>query len=235
MTQRLIFLICLLSVFILGVSCQQFQIPRAISVFSSKLYQSFLIPTNNNSTSNQQAPQNLVYSPFSIHTVLSMTMIGARNETFNEIALALGFPQDTSFLSLNQPENVTQFEQSIKDYSHEWSSLITTTNDSILSVANGIYIEKSYPLSYDYLQLIRDDFHSNVKSADFSGNAEAERVDINSFVSDRTNQLIKELIPVGAITSDTKLVLVNAIYFLGEWQSPFSKEMTTNASFKQLS
>jgi len=43
---------------------------------------------------------------------------------------------------------------------------------------------------------------------------------------------IKDLLPEGAIDEMTKLVLVNAIYFKGNWEKKFPKEDTSDGQFK---
>src|SRR5262249_20319706 len=40
-------------------------------------------------------------------------------------------------------------------------------------------------------------------------------------------------LPQGSITPDTRLVLVNAIYFLGTWQHPFPKAATSPQPFNR--
>jgi serpin B len=70
---------------------------------------------------------------------------------------------------------------------------------------------------------------------DFLGAAEQARQTINAWVAKATNNLIAELIPDGAITSDTRLVITNAIYFFAGWNTPFSKELTADAPFTALS
>ncbi len=43
---------------------------------------------------------------------------------------------------------------------------------------------------------------------------------------------IKDLLPQGSIDEMTKLVLVNAIYFKGNWEKKFPKEATKDGQFK---
>jgi serpin B len=50
-------------------------------------------------------------------------------------------------------------------------------------------------------------------------------------VAQQTAKRITNLIPPGGVASDTRLVLVNAIYFLGDWLSPFQPNATAPAPF----
>lgn len=64
---------------------------------------------------------------------------------------------------------------------------------------------------------------------DFIARPERARKTINGWVSDRTEDKIKDLLPKGSIDSDTRLVLTNAIYFLGSWLHAFDKADTRGA------
>lgn len=82
-----------------------------------------------------------------------------------------------------------------------------------------------------YINLIRDYFSSDVKCLDFASAAENSRQEINQWVANKTENKIKELIPTGCLDSLTELVLVNAIYFRGNWATPFKKRQTRKMDF----
>jgi serpin B len=67
---------------------------------------------------------------------------------------------------------------------------------------------------------------------DFIKETESSRQTINSFIEAQTNNRIKELLPLGSITSATRLVLTNAIYFKGTWEWEFDKRDTDDRDFK---
>ena len=60
---------------------------------------------------------------------------------------------------------------------------------------------------------------------------EESRKTINAWVEKETKDKIKNLIPAGEITVDTRLVLTNAIYFKAAWQTPFEPKMTKPGRF----
>ncbi len=62
--------------------------------------------------------------------------------------------------------------------------------------------------------------------------AEGAREEINKWVPEATNHLITSLLPRGSVTSSTRLVLANAIYFNGTWSEPFVKKHTTNRQLR---
>ena len=51
-------------------------------------------------------------------------------------------------------------------------------------------------------------------------------------MSEATKGLIKKIITPASITSDTALILINAIYFKGDWQEKFDKSKTKPMKFK---
>jgi serpin B len=66
---------------------------------------------------------------------------------------------------------------------------------------------------------------------DFRKAPEPARQEINHWVEERTHQRIRDLVPMGALTADTRLVLVNAVYFKAPWEHEFYAEDTRPAPF----
>jgi serpin B len=162
---------------------------------------------------------NLFFSPYSISSALGMTYAGARNNTEKEIKDALSFPYAPdvlcrSFGELQEGLNSVQKSGEIK-----------------LSIANAIWYAKSYKFLQNFINLVQNDYRSEIVKADFAGNAEAERKKINTWVEKQTNDKIKNLIPKGVLDPLTRMVLVNAIYFKGDWESQFKEINTRELDF----
>ncbi len=103
-----------------------------------------------------------------------------------------------------------------------------------LKVANALFGEKTYPFKKDYVDAVEKYFGSgHVRAADFRDNYAAERLAINRWIEQQTNDRIKDLIPElpPNVARLVKLVLVNAIYFKGEWSIPFEERSTLNEDF----
>ncbi|CAH2048267.1 unnamed protein product [Thlaspi arvense] len=64
--------------------------------------------------------------------------------------------------------------------------------------------------------------------------AEEVRMEVNSWVQDRTNDLIKNLLPDGSVTKETERVYANALYFKGTWKNPFDEDDTRDRDFHLL-
>lgn len=50
----------------------------------------------------------------------------------------------------------------------------------------------------------------------FKEEFEAERVKINTWVAEQTQDKIKDLLVSGVLSADSRMVLINALYFKGE-------------------
>ncbi len=78
---------------------------------------------------------------------------------------------------------------------------------------------------------MNDDYAAPMQEVDFTSIIESARSSINDWVEAQTHQKIRELIPSGGLTNDTRLVLVNALYLKVPWQDPFDKEATQPQPF----
>ncbi|XP_058603081.1 leukocyte elastase inhibitor-like isoform X1 [Onychostoma macrolepis] len=102
----------------------------------------------------------------------------------------------------------------------------------VLSLANRLYGDQSYQFVEKFLNDAKRYYEAGLEKVDFKKKSEAARVDINKWVEKKTQEKIKDLLPQGSIDAMTKLVLVNAIYFKGNWEKKFPKEATRDGQFK---
>jgi serpin B len=100
-----------------------------------------------------------------------------------------------------------------------------------LSIANGLWAQKEHPFVPAFLNIATNDYTARLEQVDLRTAAEPARKEINDWVSDRTKEKIKDLIAPGAVDRNTRLVLVNAIYFKGTWAEQFKKAQTTDQPF----
>jgi serpin B len=103
-----------------------------------------------------------------------------------------------------------------------------------LNIANALWAEKAFTFRKEYLESIQSSYDGGLRQVDFRHAPEAARKTINSWVEEQTKDRIKDLLGPGMIATDTRLVLTNAIYFKGFWETPFKKEMTKEGPFTLL-
>uniref|UniRef100_A0A452T5Y3 Serpin B4-like n=1 Tax=Ursus maritimus TaxID=29073 RepID=A0A452T5Y3_URSMA len=88
----------------------------------------------------------------------------------------------------------------------------------------------AHALPKEYMDNIKKFYLTTVESVDFNNAAEETRKKINSWVESQTHEKIKNLFPKDSLTS-TILVLVNAVYFKGQWDTKFDKKNTVEKEF----
>ncbi len=96
--------------------------------------------------------------------------------------------------------------------------------------ANNVWVEDEFKLLDSYLDFLKS-FGVQVKAADFKGNSSQATSSINNWVQQQTNDKIRDLFLPGQINQDTKAVLVNALYFKGDWAVPFDERFTQDSEF----
>ena len=165
--------------------------------------------------SEQEADDaNMFISPFSISTALSMTLNGANGQTFREMQDALR----TGALSL---EEINLAYQTLLEV------LPQLDPSTQLKIANSIWHQNDYPVREEFLDVNRDYYASEVLSVDFG---QEEIIDeVNAWVAENTNDLITEAI--AELPSGVVMLLINAIYFRGSWQTEFDPDNTFTADF----
>jgi len=165
--------------------------------------------------------ENLFLSPFSVSSALAMTYEGAKGKTRTEMSKVLHFPQENLKVNKDFSEiiNKTQSSRSSKHYT--------------FNIANSLWAQQDFNFLHSYFETIKKYYHAPIQMVDYkdAGNLEKVRLGINKWVESKTNNKIKDLIGTGDLDDETKLVLVNAVYFLSEWQKAFKKESTKKDIF----
>jgi serpin B len=161
---------------------------------------------------------NLFFSPSSISTALAMTYAGAAGETEKEMAKTLHF---------QMPKN------QLHDGMHALQAFWKTPDKKQgirLNLANRLWGQDSYEFLAEFLGITREKYGAELARVNFAQTEQARQT-INGWVEEQTENKITDLIPAGAIDSDTKLVLTNAVYFHGIWSDPFKKALTNDEDF----
>jgi serpin B len=167
----------------------------------------------------EQPGKNLFYSPVSLTMALGMTAAGARGETEAEMARTL-------HLAGILPQAHAGYQKLLRHWNTE-----DKTRGYQLRLANRLWGQSGYPFLPRYLTLTRQQYGAKLEPADFAGQTEAARRQINAWVEKQTAQKIKDLIPDGVLSTETRLVLANAIYFKGDWASKFDAQATHDQDF----
>jgi serpin B len=159
---------------------------------------------------------NFVFSPASIFVAMVMPWSGARAETAAQMSRVLHL-QGTPDAVLPAASALIKGVEGAR-------------GSNTLRIANRLFAEKSYTFERPWLDGMAA-FGAPAERVDFSHAPEAARGGINAWVAQQTADKIKDLLPSGSVTPDTRLALVNAIYLLAAWEHPFAEAATRKEPF----
>jgi len=167
-------------------------------------------------------PGNQFLSPFSIGTTLAMTAVGAKGTTRTAMLKALRLPDgagaaDRGYAELLPKINGAGIEPAKRGYA--------------LDTANDLWAQTGVAWLAEFRTKVTTEYAAGIHNLDFAGATEDARKTINAAVEKRTRDKIKNLLRPGILTRDTRLVLTNAVYFKGDWLTPFEKRRTQDADF----
>jgi serpin B len=160
---------------------------------------------------------NIFFSPFSISSALALTYEGARGTTAEEIQSVFHFPANDT----TRREGFAAINAGINQGNTGYT----------LSTANALWAEKTSAFLPRYTSIAQQYYGANATSLDFVGEPDASRQTINDWVAAKTNNKILDLLPAGSISSMTRLVITNAVYFKGTWEKQFDINQTSDAPF----
>jgi len=165
---------------------------------------------------------NIVISPTSIHLALSLLYHGSASHTKDELKNFLNY----DYIEESYIQNATRkLLKSYGDKIEEVKSRSTIENANVIFTDKDLNIKDSYKndlAKYLFAEVKQVDYQEPVKSAQ----------EINNWVQEKTRNLIKDLISPDLITDDSKLLLLNAIYFKANWMSNFDKLETVSRPFR---
>lgn len=163
---------------------------------------------------------NVVIGTHSIMTSLGMLAIGARRDTRQEIRQAMQLQMNDAKMA----RGLSQLAIS--------ETVGNETDNYTLSIANSAWVEQTQPVCKKFERLLTRRFSASVSRVDFIRFPERSRELINGWVENQTNYEIQDLLSEGSVSSLTRFVLTNAVYFQGYWKNPFPLDDTRSGQFR---
>ncbi|KAL6212979.1 hypothetical protein ACLB2K_018194 [Fragaria x ananassa] len=166
--------------------------------------------------------KNVVYSPLSIHVVLSLIAAGSKGPTQEQVL---------SFLK-------SKFAGDLNSFASELVAVIfadgSSTGGPRLSNANGIWVDQPLALKPSFKEVVESAYKAALNQVDFQTKAAEVAAGVNLWAEKETSGLIKEVLPVGSVDASTRLVFANALYFKGAWSEKFEASFTKESDFHLL-
>ena len=179
----------------------------------------FAVDMYNTVAEGAEGDENLFFSPFSISSALGMTLAGAEGETERQMRAVFHIGDDE-----------TAHHQGYGELSQAVFAKPTDC-DSTVKMANRLFGQTGYPWLDTFLDVTALDYEAELEERDFAANPDGERIYINQWVAEQTEDHIQDLLPEGVIDASTRLVLANAIYFNADWAHPFEASATQESTF----
>ncbi|XP_041357502.1 leukocyte elastase inhibitor-like isoform X2 [Gigantopelta aegis] len=159
---------------------------------------------------------NVLFSPLSVLSALSMTYMGGNQKTASQLKHAL------QMKLMHRNEILQSFKQLERE--------IQSDKNVNVSQENGIFASKEFPFEQKTMKEITESFGARIRNLDFR-NGQGAEWEINNFVKNLTRGRIPELLPPNSVTSSNALYLVNALYFKASWLHTFSLTATRIMDF----
>uniref|UniRef100_A0A7N0TJX1 Serpin domain-containing protein n=1 Tax=Kalanchoe fedtschenkoi TaxID=63787 RepID=A0A7N0TJX1_KALFE len=165
---------------------------------------------------------NFIFSPPSIHILLSLITAGARGRTLDQLLL---------FLKSNRVNDLSSLA------AHLGQVVLAdgaSRSSPSLSFVNGAWVDRSMPLKTEFREVLEGFYKANTKQVDFKNEAGEVVREVNWWVEKETNGLIKDILDDDSVKPYTRFLLANAIYFKGAWAVKFSASDTQEKDFHLL-
>ncbi|CAK1601161.1 unnamed protein product [Parnassius mnemosyne] len=169
----------------------------------------------------QYPNENIVISPASISCLLAMTLLGSVGRSYDELAKALGFSEDI----LTNRRNHEMFGELLQrvNSNDSWSKTM---------LADAVFVDEQSQLRAAYRSYLHRVYKGDVLSVNFRDAVKVKEM-INKWVSEQTkgklDQFLKQSLPM-----NTKVVLLSALYFSGQWANSFIPEHTRKMPFTRV-
>ncbi|KAF6143416.1 hypothetical protein GIB67_029585 [Kingdonia uniflora] len=171
--------------------------------------------------STESKDSNLVFSPLSIHVVLSLIAAGSKGKTLDQLLSVLGSKSN---------EDLSSFASAIVALASDASE----SGGPRVSFANGFWVENSLSLKPSFSDVVHNVYRAVSNEADFQTKAIQVASEVNSWAEKETNGLVKEVLPSGSVDNTTRLIFANALYFKGAWTKKFDQSKTKDYDFHLL-
>lgn len=170
---------------------------------------------------------NAVISPYSVLVALGMAELGADGSALAAMTKVLGGdgPAVAGQLTAVDAAIAAAVANSAKEADRSKGE----TEPAVVSPANSLFIQNGTQLRPAFLDAVAAGYDAALFTTDFRADPEKSRGQINAWVSDKTQQLIPELMSKNTVTDRWRLALVNALYFKARWAAELSKASERSA------
>jgi serpin B len=165
---------------------------------------------------------NAIFSPYSVSNAMMMVDVGALGETDTQIETVLQLPSSGVAEAAAYGGLACEMEAD------------ASSNGNALEIANSLWVQQGVSFETAFLNVLDQGYGAPLQTVDFESDPTAATTTINNWVSQTTQGNIPSLLGPADVNTKTRLVLVNAIYFKGQWATGFDPTLTAPAPFNLM-
>ncbi|VVC36648.1 Hypothetical protein CINCED_3A002316 [Cinara cedri] len=175
---------------------------------------------------DHESDRNVIVSPASIAAAVSLMLVGAGGQTKVELGKLFGIDEHTlsNSTDADDSQNFKKLGTLLNGYRDDGDA----PGGAHASLAKAVFLPRGHPqLSLQYRTAVKDYLNGELINVDFAMNGPET---INRWVSVHTRGKINDIMQ-NTPPPDTKAVVVSALYFTGEWETPFFANYTKPKPF----
>uniref|UniRef100_A0A3Q0T303 Serpin family A member 10 n=1 Tax=Amphilophus citrinellus TaxID=61819 RepID=A0A3Q0T303_AMPCI len=162
--------------------------------------------------------KNIFFSPLSISTSFASLLMASDGVTHKQILRVLKLEE---LERADQPDLIPKLFQLLHEN-------ITRNGSLKLDQSMALFMHPQFVVEREFEEKVNKFFNADIKTVNFADTSESIGV-INDYIRGKTRGKVTEMI--SALDEQTKLLLINTIFFQGAWQMPFNGNLTRNAPF----
>jgi serpin B len=191
----------------LGINTNNIETPESLMDVSLNLFKSI-----------DASEENTLISPVSISMALAMTANGADSESIKHFNDFFGV------------DSIEELNNQVLDIMNGTES---EEPGKTFKIANSVWYSNKQDLKVkeDFLSKTKGIYDAEISPLNFSENSKSVKT-INNWVDEKTNGMIPQIIMPTDITSDTRMILINSLFFDFKWSQQYDKYQVIVNKFK---
>lgn len=169
--------------------------------------------------------KNTLLSPLSVAAALSLVELGAKGDAAAALHKTLGAKS-----AEQHRRGLQSLVQTISGDGKPIDQHGEKIHPHKLRIGNSLWVAEGYKLNDAFLEAAKSTYQAIASPMDVS-DPKASAGKINDWVMAATADKIKDLVGPGDIDELTRMILVNAVHFLGRWKEPFMEMNTADKPF----
>ncbi|XP_074057046.1 serpin B5 [Macrotis lagotis] len=165
----------------------------------------------------RESTSNVLFSPICLSASLSLAQVGTKGDTANEIGKVLHF------------ENVKDVPFGFQTVTSDVNKLSSFYS---LKLIKRLYVDKSLNPCVEFVSATKRPYANEMETVDFKDKLEETKDKINKSIKDLTDDHFENILTEDSVNDETKVLVVNAAYFIGKWMKKFPESETKECPFR---